>query len=121
MAENNVYDINEARMTDNPNDQLVADGTDLAIAQKPQLPALSTEAHIVDLLVTGGMGAAVGYLAQPSMQGVAIGALAGTAFGLVEKAVLGHNAGVRQDHRVFYAVAALGSTIGAGYLSYRWR
>jgi hypothetical protein len=121
MEENNVIDINQARMTDNP-DQLVADGTDLAIQPKPPaFPALSTEAHVLDLLVTSGMGAAVGYLARMDMQGVAIGALAGAAFGLVEKAVLGHNAGVNPDHRIMYAVAALGTTLGAGYISYRWR
>lgn len=124
MEESNVIDITEAqarRAEGQDASSLMADGTDLVIQQKAMvLPALSTEAHMIDLLVTSGMGAAIGFLAQPSMQGAGIGALAGVAFGLAEKALLGQSAGVNPEHRVAYAVLALGTTFGAGYLSYRF-
>lgn len=120
--QSNVIDITDARRAQSEDaSALVADGTDLAIQQKAaMLPTLSTEAHMVDLLVTSGMGAAIGFLAQPSLQGVGIGALAGVAFGLAEKALLGQSAGVNPEHRVAYAALALGTTFGAGYLSYRF-
>ena len=119
MEQNNVVDINAARAAQS--ETLVADGTDLALQAKAQLPVLPTEAHVMDLLITGGMGAAVGYLAQPTMQGAIVGLLAGSAFGLAEKAFLGRGAGVADSQRMVYTVAALGTTIGAGYLSYQWR
>jgi hypothetical protein len=122
QQQSNVVDINDARQKQAPTEQMVADGTDLAVAMAPQaLPVLPTEAHVLDLFVTGLMGAGIGLLLSPSVSGIGLGALGGVSFGLIEKALLGQKAGIAQDQRVIYAVAALGTTIGAGYLSYRLR
>ena len=128
MAEDNVIDMAEAqqRLTDARNGagpQIVADGTDIAVASGAAVPVpalvIANEAHVMDVLITTSMGAAVGFLAGKDMGSTVIGALGGAAFGLAEKALLGPRAGVAPDSRIFYAVAALGTTIGAGFLSFQ--
>ncbi len=124
MADNdNVIDMAEAqqRITDarngNGDPQLVAEGTDLAVAVPAPVPVIANEAHVMDVLITTVMGASIGFLAGRDMGSMVIGGLGGAAFGLAEKALLGPRAGVGGDSRIFYAVGALGTTIGAGYLS----
>jgi hypothetical protein len=123
MAEehpNNVIHLSDARPQTGGEAPLVADGTDLAVQAKAPVPVLNTETHVVDLLVTSAMGAGVGFLARRDLGGLLIGAVGGAALGLAEKALLGPAVGVAAEQRVIYGVAALGATIGAGLLSYRW-